>query len=229
MGNLIVIPARANSKGLPGKNTKLLGGKPLVLYSLEFAKSIQQPGDEICISTNDPEVSKVATDNGFKVHFQRPEELATDTAGSYEVLLHAVNFFESIGQNFQRLVLLQPTSPYRLLSDYSTMSEMYSDDIDMVVSVKKSKESPYFTLFEENPAGHLQKSKPSSFTTRQQCPDVFAYNGSIYLININSLKRSPLNEFTKVVKYVMPDSRSIDIDTPLDWVVAEYFFSEFIS
>jgi N-acylneuraminate cytidylyltransferase len=94
----------------------------------------------------------------------------------------------------------------------------------MVVSVKKSKESPYFTLFEENKKGYLNKILENSlFTNRQDCPPVYTYNGSMYLVNAKKFIEKKNFNFQKIVKYEMPESRSIDIDTQLDWVMAEYY------
>src|SRR5215469_16971392 len=115
---LMIITARAGSKGLPGKNTKMLGGKPLVAYTIEFAQKVKTDNDVICVSTNDDTVIEVAKSYGLDVPFKRPEELASDTAGSYDVILHALNHFEAKGQFFDAVLLLQPTSPFRVVEDF---------------------------------------------------------------------------------------------------------------
>ena len=222
---LYLIPARAGSKGLPGKNTKLLGGKPLITYSIEFAMRNSNIGDELCISSNDDEVIAIANKMGVKIPFKRPEELATDTASSHDVIIHALNFYQEKGISFDTVFLLQPTSPFRSQDDFKEMLHQYEQDIDMVVSVKHSKENPYFTLFEENTNGFLKKSKEQNFARRQDCPSVFAYNGSMYLINVQSVRQSLLGEFTKIKKVLMPEERSIDIDTPADWNLAEFYLN----
>ena len=91
----------------------------------------------------------------------------------------------------------------------------------MVVSVKETKSNPYFNLFEENPAGFLIKSKKSDFTRRQDVLKVWELNGAIYLINVLSIKRKRIHDFTKVIKYEMDDMSSLDIDNKLDWLFAE--------
>ena len=96
----------------------------------------------------------------------------------------------------------------------------------MIVSVNETSSNPYFLLFEENEDGFLHKSKESDFVTRQECPKVWEYNGAIYIINVESLKKSPLNKFKKVKKYVMDEMSSHDIDSMLDWRVAEYISKE---
>ena len=229
MKTLILIPARAGSKGLVGKNTKLLGKLPLIAYSILFAKKIAREGDVICISTNDIDVVKIAAQYKLPVPFIRPEELASDTAGSYEVIMHALDYYEQQGLHFDAILLLQPTSPFREMEDFRNMSSLYSNDCDMVVSVNISKNNPYFNLFEQDEQGYLKKSKESTSYRRQDCPDVFAFNGSMYLMNSASLKRTNIQGFTKIIKSIMPDERSIDIDNMKDWKIAEYFLKQTIS
>ena len=134
---LFVIPARGGSKGLPGKNIKDLCGKPLIAYSIDVARAFADD-EHICVSTDSEEIKRVVEDYGLTVPFIRPAYLATDTASSNDVLIHAVNYFEMLGREYKRLVLLQPTSPLRSIEDVSGSLTLYSDDIDMVVSVTKS-------------------------------------------------------------------------------------------
>ena len=220
MRKLILIPARAGSKGLPGKNVKHLEGKPLISYSIEFAKEIASEKDVICISSNDMEVLEIARRYGIGLPFIRPDYLATDEAGSYEVIMHALEYYGTV--NFDAVLLLQPTSPLRRISDYLKLESKFKTEIDMVVTVRKSKDNPYFNLFEEDDDGTLKKSKSSAFTRRQDCPAVYAINGSMYLMNIESLLKTNIQGFTKIDKIELPDEFSIDIDTMQDWIIAEY-------
>lgn len=220
---LYLITARAGSKGLPGKNTKLLNGKALFLYSVDFARENMSDNDELCISTNDDELIDIAEKNNISIPFKRPEELSNDTANSRDVILHALEYYEKKGRVFDAVFLLQPTSPYRTKEDFQQIIKVYSKENDMVVSVKISKDNPYFNLFEEDESGFIQKSKKSDFSRRQDCPEVYAFNGSMYLINVGSIKRWNFNEFKKIKKVVMPMERSVDIDTIADWVLAEYY------
>ncbi len=220
MRKLILIPARAGSKGLPGKNVKELNGKPLISYSIEFALEIVDSNDVICISTNDKEILEIAKKYEISIPFIRPEFLSTDSASTYEVIIHALEFYGV--DKFDQVLLLQPTSPFRRREDYLKMESLFKEDIDMVVTVKKSKENPYFNLFEENSEGILVKSKNSDFTRRQDCPSVYAINGSMYLLNVNSLLIKNIQEFSKILKVELPEELSVDIDTVYDWVLAEY-------
>lgn len=219
---LIIIPARGGSKGIPGKNTKLLGGKPLICWSIDIAKSLTND-ENICVTTDSSDIIKVVENYGLKVPFIRPAELATDQAGSNDVLLHALDFFESQGKSFKMIVLLQPTSPFRKPEFIEEAIELYHEELDMVVSVKEASCNPYYNCYEENEDGLLERSK--TLTTpifrRQDAPRAYEYNGSIYVINPKSLKEKGMAHFTKIRKYEMPELYSIDLDTMLDWCMAE--------
>ena len=220
MKPLVIIPARGGSKGVPGKNIKLLHGKPLLLYTIEAAAELF-PLNQICISTDDPTIKAVAESAGINVPFLRPAHLASDQAGSYEVLLHALEFSEQQGYQPDTVVLLQATSPFRNAQHIREAMLLYSTQHDMLVSVKVSKANPYYNLFEEADSGFLQKSKPSTYTRRQDCPEVYEINGAIYIIRASVLKEKPLSQMQKLGKYVMDELSSHDIDTPVDWLMAE--------
>lgn len=220
---LYLIPARKGSKGLQGKNTKLLGDKPLIEYSIDFALNNVKKDDALCISTNDETVIAIAESKGITIPFIRPEELANDSASSHDVIIHAINQYEKLNQTFDAVLLLQPTSPFRIQDDFTNLIKEYSVDTDMVVSVKLAKENPYFTLFEENSEGFLNKSKIGNYERRQDCPEVYAFNGSMYLINIASIKKARISELKNIKKIIMPEERSVDIDTLADWTLAEFY------
>ena len=218
--NVVVIPARGGSKGVPGKNIKFLKGKPLIQYTIEAAREVFNDS-EIILSTDDLKIKAVVENMGLKVPFLRPKELATDTAGTYEVLLHALDFFESTYGKPDKMILLQPTSPFRRAEHIKSAMELYSDELDMVVSVKETKSNPYYILREEDENGFLVKSKQSKATRRQDVPKVWELNGAIYIINTDALKAKPINQFKKVKKHEMDEVSSHDIDTMLDWKLAE--------
>ena len=217
---LCLIPARSGSKGIPQKNKKILKGKPLILYTIELAKTLFEIND-ICISTDDDDIIKIAEKSGLLVKFKRSALLSNDTAGMRDVIIDAINFNEGNGCNYDVVLLLQPTSPIRSRKDIIEMIKLYNSSLDMVVSVGKSHNNPYFNIFEENEFGLLEKSKNNNFQNRQSAPEVYFYNGSAYLININSLKSNLISDFKKIRKFVMSDINSIDIDTKLDWLICE--------
>ena len=223
MKTLYVIPARGGSKGLPGKNCKLLNGKPLIHYSIEAALRMTS-ADHICVSTDDLQTKKVVEEIGIRVPFLRPPELAADATPMEDVLHHAITFYE--GQNilYDTIALLQPTSPLRRVGDIEKALSVYRADVDMVMSVYETKANPYYVLFEEVD-GFLVKSKEGYFQTRQTAPKVFQANGAIYLINVKSLKDKSMKQFSRVIKTEMEELNSVDIDTPLDFVYCEFLIS----
>ena len=218
---LYVIPARGGSKGIPGKNIKPLAGKPLICYAIDTARQFAADED-ICVTTDDAEIIRTVEDYGLKVPFVRPAELASDTAGTYEVLLHALDFYEQQGRHYDCMVLLQTSSPFRRQEDVARGLKEYSPELDMVVSVKEPSANPYYNCFEADQEGYLHLSKgEGQYHRRQDAPKVYEYNGAVYVINPESLRRSPLSQFTRVKPIVMDSLHSLDLDTPLDWTVAE--------
>lgn len=223
---LSIIPARGGSKGIPHKNIKPFLGRPLIYYTIDTARSICSD-ENICVSTDDPEIIRIVQEYGLKVPFVRPTELATDKAGTYEVLLHALNFYEKLGESFDVILLLQVTSPFRTSEHIKEALKLYRSDLDMVVSVSKNRTNPYYNCFEEDNQGFLKKTLDNSlFTRRQDAPVTYEYNGAIYVINPDSLKKMPLGNFTRRVKYVMDELHSIDLDTMTDWKYAEFLKNE---
>ena len=223
---LVIIPARGGSKSIPHKNIKPLNGKPLIHYTIDEAREIV--GDEdICVSTDDPEIIKSVEDYGLKVPFVRPEVLATDTAGTYEVLLHALNYYEKKGRLYDAVLLLQNTSPFRRAEHIKEALALYNDKVDMVVSVKECAANPYYCVFEEDNNGYLHVCKgDGNIFRRQDAPKVYEYNGAIYIMNAETLKTTHMHKMQKRVKYVMDDISSLDLDTMTDWNIAESIIKE---
>lgn len=228
MTPLYIIPARGGSKGIPHKNIKPLGGKPLICHTIDAARRAGAAPENIIVSTDDPAIAEVARQHGQPVPYMRPAELATDTSGSREVMLHVMDWADREGMKYDCVVLLQPTSPMRTAADISGALALYNPDLDMVVSVCEAASNPYYTCFEqEGPEGYLHISKGDGlYTRRQDCPKVWEYNGAVYIINPESLRREPLGAFKRRLPFVMPRERSIDLDTPTDWLIAETLISQ---
>lgn len=221
MNPLVIIPARGGSKGVPGKNIRPLAGRPLLHYTIDAARAIA-PDSAICVSTDDPLIAGCARQAGLEVPFMRPAELAADNSGTYPVLLHALDFYRSRGFTPDVVVLLQPTSPFRTGTHLREAMKLYTPDLDMVVSVRPARTNPYLNCYEEAPDGTLHISKGSGhILCRQDAPECWEYNGAIYIINPASLRQGPLSTFTRRIKYPMTEPDSVDIDTPLDWLLAE--------
>lgn len=222
---LFIIPARGGSKGIPRKNIKELCGRPLIHYSIELARAFA-PDSHIIVSTDDDEIRAVASLTGLPVPYLRPAELGGDRVGSREVILDAMDWADRQGIGYDCVVLLQPTSPMRVPADVSGVLALYTPDVDMVVSVTEAACNPYYDCFETQPDGTLHVSKgDGAYTRRQDAPKAWQYNGAVYVINPASIRRMTLGEFPRRIPYEMPRSRSVDLDTPLDWTIVESLMS----
>lgn len=220
---LFVIPARGGSKGIPHKNIKPLNGKPLIYYSIDIARELTDD-ENICLSTDDKAIIAVANDYGLKVPFVRPSEFATDTATSGDVVFHAYEYYQANGKEYEAIILLQPTSPLRSVQDILNATALYSDGLDMVVSVKASDAAA--VICEEDNNGFLKMSLSGNAARRQDVKPYYEYNGAIYVINPKALKEKGMSNFTKIKKSVMNASHSIDIDTAFDWLLAEFMLTQ---
>ena len=156
MKNLYLIPARGGSKGLPGKNIKELNGKPLIYYSIDAARQFA-PNADICISSDDSETIRTVEKYGLQVPFVRPDKLATDHATSFDVIRHALEYYENQNIHYDVVILLQPTSPFRKVEHIAEAINLFRSEheIDMIVSVKVTSSNPYYVLFEEDRNSYL--------------------------------------------------------------------------
>lgn len=226
MKALYIIPARGGSKGIPHKNIKVLDGKPLICHSIDIARMFTSD-ENICVTTDDDKILAVVEDYGLKVPFKRPEALATDTAGTYEVIMHALDFYKAKGKYYDIVVILQPTSPFRRYEDVKKCLDLYSDNYDMVVSVKRASANPYYDCFEPNENGFLTISKgDGSYRRRQDAPAVYEYNGAVYVMRVGALEKMNYDDFKRIGFIEMDDYSSLDLDTMLDWKYAELLLKE---
>lgn len=226
MPPLVIIPARGGSKGIPHKNIKELGGKPLICYAIDTARELTDD-ENICVSTDDDAIIKVVENYGLKVPFKRPDYLATDNAGTTGVLLHALDYYEQKGNKYDVVVLLQTTSPFRRTEDVIEAVKLYDDSVDMVTSVMPARCNPYYDGFEDNAEGLLTVSKgDGTIERRQDAPHVWQQNGAVYVINPAQLKAKGLAGMTRIRKYVMDEIHSVDLDNMLDWKIAEIMLKD---
>lgn len=219
---LIIIPARGGSKGIPKKNIKSFCGRPLIHYTIDVARQIADDS-RIILSTDSEEIADSARSVGLPVPYMRPEKLATDTSSTRDAILDVMDYAEKKGIKYDKICLLQPTSPLRKAEDIEKCLELYRPDIDMVTTVVEADTNPYFNCFEVNPeSGYLNISKgDGSLVRRQDAPDVFQFNGAVYIINPESVRNSELGVMKKRIGCKMDKIRSVDLDTPLDWTIAE--------
>lgn len=195
----------------------------MIHYTINVAKQVTSH-ENICITTDDDEIIDVAEETGVPVPFKRPAQLATDWAGTEEVITHALNYYETRGHFYEAVVLLQCTSPFRNSQHVQEALKLFSPDVDMVVSVKETSANPYYVLFEEDENGYLTGTKKTTrLTRRQDAPKVYELNGAIYIFKTESLRQFKfMTNFPKTVKYLMDPVASVDIDTELDWNFAEF-------
>lgn len=213
-----IIPARGGSKGVPGKNIRLAGGKPLIAWTIEAARASRYI-DRIVITTDSTEIAEVASAWGCEVPFLRPPELAQDETPGIDPVLHMV---ANLGEAFDLVVLLQPTSPLRSVADIDGAIETcVSLGAESCVSVCPVSKSPYW-MYRMSPSRHLEPILESiQAKRRQDLPKIYALNGAVYVVESGYLvaKRTFLSETT--VGFEMPGDRSLDIDTELDMVMLE--------
>ena len=225
---LIIIPARGGSKRLPGKNILPLAGKPLIAWTIEAALQ-SGIGAEVCVSTDDEAIASVARKHGASVPFLRPPSLSGDSATSLSVALHALDFYQdSENRNFDACVFLQPTSPLRNAAHIAEAFGLYeARKANNVVSVCPVEHSP---LWENTlPADGSMKGflRPEARNRRSQdLPQYYRLNGSIYICKVTEMRRQKsLIMDEGAYAYVMDQEHSVDIDTLLDFRIAETILS----
>lgn len=213
-----MICARGGSKGLPGKNLKLLGGKPLIAWSIEAAKKSTLL-DRILLSTDDLDILQVAREYGCEAPFVRPPELATDTADIVDVIIHAL---DQAGSHYDYVVLLQATSPFRIAVDIDAAIKLcQSAKADSCVSVTTPSKSPYwmYTLGADDRMHQLIAQNDVS--RRQDLPAAWVLNGAVYVVETKWFRQARKFVGPNTIAYKMPVERSVDIDIALDFRVAE--------
>lgn len=220
---LAIIPARGGSKGVPGKNIKLLGGKPLLQYTLESANESQLL-TRVILSSDDASIIATAEALGLEVPFIRPANLATDQAKSIEVVQHAVQYLEEKGEFFDAVCLLQPTSPFREKGFIDAAIEKFiQTGVDTLLSVLPvpHEYNPHW-VFEENEAGHLKLATGENqiIARRQELPGAYYRDGSLYLTKMDYIKRGTFYGAQLGFIVSNPDFY-VNIDTPTDWIAAE--------
>lgn len=219
---LCVIPARGGSKGLPGKNVKLLGGKPLISLTVEQAKK-SCVIDRVVVSTDDIFIAAAARRFGGETPFLRPARLARDYSGVIDVVLHAVQWLKTNeNRDYDIIVMLHATAPLRTPKDIDNCVKLLADKgADSVFSVNESHRNPYFNMVEKNGRGRVSLVKKGGFKTRQSAPHVFDMNASIYVWWRRTLWKRRRIIQPKSLLYVMPKERSVDIDDAVDFLLAE--------
>lgn len=219
---LALIPARGGSKRVPRKNIRLLGGKPLITWSIEAAHGVSGICD-ILVSTDDQEIAKVARNAGALVPWLRPKELATDEATSVEVTLHALDWYEAKFGTLDGLLLLQPTSPFRTRETIEDGIQLFrTKGFQAVLGVSKVNGHPMWTF--KIIDGYLVPfMETNELAARSQdLPSVFITNGALYLLTPTELRKYRSFTGSKILPLIMnSNEESMDIDTEWDFRLAE--------
>ena len=218
-----LIPARGGSKGVPRKNIKELGGKPLLAYTAECALSASRLA-RVVLSTDDDEIAQIGRQLGLHVPFLRPADLATDTTPTYPVVMHALECLGDAGEHFDAVCLLQPTNPLRNSDDVNGCIELLEKTgADAVVTVRRVPDeyNPSW-VFWKDADGKMSLSTGESvpISRRQDLTPAYHRDGSIYVSRCDSLRSSGNLYGADVRGYESPQTEYVNIDTQADWVAA---------
>ena len=223
MKYIALICARGGSKGLPGKNIKPLNGVPLIGWSIMVAKQVERIS-RVIVSTNSEEIAKVAVEYGAEVPFMRPNELAQDDSPEWLVWKHALNFLKNQNNEIDGLVVVPTTATLRSKGDVNNcINEFEKGNVDVVITVSNAHRSPYFNMVKTNQNGFssLVISSKEKITRRQEVPEVFDMTTVAYVAKPGFVLQNH-GIFDGRVRCVhIPPERSLDIDTPLDFKIAE--------
>lgn len=219
-----LIPARGGSKGVPGKNTRLLCGKPLLQYTAVAALDARLLS-RVVLSTESEEIAAVGRNCGLEVPFMRPLELAEDTAPMLPVVQHAVRWMENQGERFDAVCLLQPTNPLRRSEDIDACIELLdTTGADSVVTIMAvpAEHNPHWVYF-QNGSNFLRLStgEDTPVSRRQDLPPAFHREGSVYVTRRDVLMETNSLYGRKLAGHLIEAESTVNIDGPQDWTRAE--------
>jgi len=224
MIRICTICARAGSKGVKGKNVRMLHGLPLIAHSIRQAQA-SALFDAVAVSSDSEEILEISAREGVRHLVRRPDALATDTAAKLPVIQHCVTEVERmLGSMADICVDLDATSPLRSVEDIvNVVSMVDAPGATNVITAMPARRSPYFNMVEtdDNGVPHLSKAAPSHVVRRQDAPPCYDMNASIYAWRREMLMASSTLFLGGTRLYVMPEERSIDIDSEVDFLLVE--------
>ena len=220
---LALVPARGGSKRVPNKNIRELGGKPLISWTIEAARHVPELAD-VLVSTDSPAIARAAEAAGAMVPWLRPAELATDTATSLAVCMHALEWYERERGPVDGLLLLQPTSPFRSTASIRRAIERFrAHPKRSVVSFSAAESHPMWCYRVCGDAIEPFIESGEKSTRSQDLPPAYVINGALYIASPAYLKHRGSFVGHDTLPVVMDDAReALDIDTEWDWTLAEY-------
>lgn len=222
MKRIAIIPARSGSKGLRDKNIKELNGKPLIAYSIEAAIKSGK-FDKVFVSTDSQKYADIAQKYGADASFLRSKKNSGDTAGSWDVVREVIDILRTRGEEYDEVMLLQATSPLRSTEDIiNAINLLHERNARSVVSLTECDHSPIWcnTLPKDGNMDNFDRAEYKDLP-RQLLPTYYRYNGAIYLVTNDELYNADHMLEHGCYAYIMPQNRSIDIDTALDFLIAE--------
>jgi len=224
---LVLIPARAGSKRVPRKNIRLLGEKPLIVWSIDIAKEIPEVCD-IFVSTDDIEIANVSKVAGAYVPWLRPAELSTDTAASIAVILHALNWYELHKGVVDGILLLQPTSPFRSVERLLYGIELFKKNHGQsVISVSPARPHPLWCFEIKDNLLYPCISNAGFQLRSQDLPPAYTLNGAFYFSTPESIRNNKSFFSEGMIPLIMENQgEAIDIDTEFDWDLAKFYLNK---
>ena len=217
---LAIIPARAGSKGIKDKNIIDLSGKPLIAHSIEAGLKSKYI-NKVVVSTDGEKIAKIAKDYGAEVPFLRPKNLATDTAKTIDCVIHCIEELKKNGEEYDYVVLLQPTQPLRQPWHIDEAFELIvKRNEDSLVSISKVKDHPVLMRTIDKNGYAINLLEGSSTKRRQEFPDFYKVNGAIYINKINDNLNNDTSLNDNKLVYIMDEKYDVDIDEMLDLQIA---------
>lgn len=219
-GIIAIIPARGGSKGVVKKNLRHLHGKPLIYYTIHAAQQ-SKIINQIVVSSDDNEILNVAQREGAEI-IRRPIEISGDSSSTIDAVLHVINVNREQGNNPKVIALLQPTSPLRTTNDIDAALDIFSNnECDSVISVVASSHPPFWTMIKKNTFLLPLFDQKYLKMRRQDLPKTYHPNGAIFIASVETIQRTRSFFGKKTKPYIMPNDRSIDIDSEFDFFLAE--------
>lgn len=229
MKYLIIIPARGGSKGIPGKNTVKINDIPLISYTIRAAQKAlaSTPNAELVISTDDTTIADVCRDEGVSVPFFRPAELAGDTTKSSEYVNHALWYFDTINNRPENIIILQPTSPLRTSEDITQSISLFEKHgANSLISAYREEFIYDKVIYEEDGLYGIPRNRNHNAGGRRQDEKPYLVrNGAIYIFSVSYFERTLQLVCDNPVIYLMPQVRSVNIDTSDDLDLARALLS----
>ncbi len=223
---IAIIPARSGSKGLPGKNIKILIDRPLIAYSIEAALKARSIS-EVIVSTDDAHIAQIAIEYGAKVPFLRPKSLATDEALAVDNYIYTIERLNKLrSKQIDSFVVLQPTSPLRTTKDIDEAIDLfYRKNADSVISYTKESHPIYWHKKINDDLSFSEIFNDLNIKNRQAYEDTYYPNGAIYVFKFDLIKKKQYYS-KKSFAYLLPRERAVDIDTIQDFEYAEFLLKK---